>query len=117
MCIVSSQKCIKQRWGSNDKESACNAGDLGSIPGSGRSPGEGIGCSLQYACLENFMDRGAWQAAVHGFSESQTQLNDWVHSLLDVRGLVNRHSLVPAHKFLRISEKKHTMAIGISSKL
>ena len=72
---------------------------------------------LQSSCLENFMDRGAWQAAVDGFSESQTQLNDWVHSLLDVRGLVNRHSLVPAHKFLRISEKKHTMAIGISSKL
>ena len=48
------------------KESACNAGDLGSIPGSGRSPGEGNGNPLQYSCLENSMDKGAWQATVHG---------------------------------------------------
>ena len=48
------------------KESACNAGDLGSIPGLGRSAGEGNGNPLQYSCLENPMDRGAWQAAVHG---------------------------------------------------
>ena len=46
--------------GSDGKASACNAGDLGSIPGSGRSPGEGNGNPLQYSCLENFMDRGAW---------------------------------------------------------
>ena len=48
------------------KESACNAGDLGSIPGSGRSLGEGNVNPLQYSCLENPMDRGAWQATVHG---------------------------------------------------
>ena len=48
------------------KESACNTGDLGSIPGSGRSPGEGNGNPLQYSCLENPMNRGAWQAIVHG---------------------------------------------------
>ena len=48
------------------KESACNAGDLGSIPGSGRSPGEGNGNALQYSSLENPMDRGAWQATGHG---------------------------------------------------
>ena len=47
------------------KESACNEGDPGSIPGSGISPGEGNGNPLQYSCLENPMDRGAWQAAVH----------------------------------------------------
>ena len=47
------------------KESACNAGDPGSIPGSGRSPGEGNGNPLQYSCLENPMHRGAWQATVH----------------------------------------------------
>ena len=47
------------------KENACNAGDLGSIPGSGRSPGEGNGNPLQYPCLENPMDRGAWWATVH----------------------------------------------------
>ena len=50
--------------GSDGKESACNAGDLGSIPGSGRSPGEGNGNPLHYSCLENPMDRGAWQATV-----------------------------------------------------
>ena len=48
------------------KESACNAGDLGLIPGVGRSPGEGNGNPLQHSCLENPMDRGAWQAIVHG---------------------------------------------------
>ena len=48
------------------KESACNAGDLGSSPGLGRSPGEGNGNHLQYSCLENPMGRGAWQATVHG---------------------------------------------------
>ena len=48
------------------KESACNAGDLGSIPGSGRSPGEGNGNPLQFSCLENPMDKGAWRATVHG---------------------------------------------------
>ena len=47
-------------------QSACNAGDLGSITGSGRSPGEGNGSLLQYSCLENPMDRGDWQATVHG---------------------------------------------------
>ena len=48
------------------KEPACNAGDPGSIPGSGRSPGEGNGNSLQYSCLENLKDRGAWRATFHG---------------------------------------------------
>ena len=52
--------------GSDGKESACNAGDLGSIPGLERSPGEGNGNPLQYSCLENPMDREAWWAAVHG---------------------------------------------------
>ena len=50
------------------KESACNPGDTGSIPGSGRSPGEGNGNPLQYSCLENPMSRGAWQATVYGFT-------------------------------------------------
>ena len=52
--------------GSDGKESSCNVEDLGSIPGSGRSPGEGNGNPLQYSCLENSMDRGAWRAIVHG---------------------------------------------------
>jgi len=59
-------------YSSDDKESACNAGDLGLIPGSGRSPGEGNGNPLQYSCLENPMDRGAWWATVYGVTKSQT---------------------------------------------
>ena len=54
--------------GSDGKESACSAGDLGSIPGLGRSPLEGNGNPLQYSCLENSMDGGAWWATVHGVS-------------------------------------------------
>ena len=53
------------------KASAYNAGNPGSIPGLGRSPGEGNGNPLQYSCLENSMDRGAWQAAVHGVAKSR----------------------------------------------
>ena len=58
--------------GLDGKESTCNGGDLGSIPGLGRSPGEGNGHPLQYSCLENPMDRGAWQATVHGVANSGT---------------------------------------------
>ena len=57
---------------SGGKESACNAGDPGLIPGSGRSPGEGNGNPLQYSCLENSMDEGAWWATVHGVTKSWT---------------------------------------------
>ena len=62
--------------GSDSKESACSAGDLDSIPGSGRSPGEGIGYPLHYSYLENSMNRGAWRATVHGVAKSWTQLSD-----------------------------------------
>ena len=58
-------------------ESSCNVGDLGSIPGLGRSPGGGNGNPLQYSCLENSMDRGAWQATVHWVEKSWTQLNNF----------------------------------------
>ena len=63
--------------GSDRKASAYNAGDPGSIPGSGRSPGEGNGNSLQYSCLENSMDGGAWLATVHGVAKSWTRLSDF----------------------------------------
>ena len=62
--------------GSDGKESACDAGDPGSIPGSGGSPGEGNDNSFQCSWLEKPMDRGAWQATVHGVMKSQIQLND-----------------------------------------
>ena len=61
---------------SDGKESACNAGDPGLIPGLGRFPGEGNGNPLQYSFLENSMDRGAWRATVHGVSKSQICLSD-----------------------------------------
>ena len=57
------------------KASACNVGDPGSIPGSGRSPGEGNGNPLQYSCLENSMDGGAWWATAHGVAKSRTRNN------------------------------------------
>ena len=58
--------------GSEVKVSACNVGDLGSIPGLGRSPGDGNGNPHQYSCLENPMDRGAWWAILHGVTKSRT---------------------------------------------
>ena len=61
---------------SDSKVTAHSAGDPGSIPGSGRSPGDGNGNPLQYSCLENSMDRRAWQSTVHGVAKSWTQLDD-----------------------------------------
>ena len=57
--------------GSEVKNPPVNAGDAGSIPRSGRSPGEGNGNPLQYSCLENYRDKGAWRATVHGVAKSQ----------------------------------------------
>ena len=67
--------------GSDGKESSCNAGDLGSIPGLGRSPGEGNGNPLQYSCLQNPMDRGAWWATDDGVAKTRTRLNNFQFSL------------------------------------
>ena len=75
--------------GSDGKEPACNAGDLGSIPGSGRSPGEGNPGSLQYSCLENSMDWAAWRATSLGL---QRVRHDWV---------TNTHT----HKWLKMSSQ------------
>ena len=72
--------------GSDGKESTCNAGDPGSIPGLGRSPGEGNGNPLQCSCLKNPMDQGAWWATVLGIEKSRTRLSDqhtqWILSPL-----------------------------------
>ena len=62
--------------GSDGKKSACNVGDPGSVSGSGRSPGERNGNPLQYACLENPMDSGAWRVTVHGVAKSWTRLSN-----------------------------------------
>ena len=61
-------------WWLNGKESACNAGDMSSIPGLGRSPGEGNRNPIQYSCLGSPMDRGAWWATVHSVAKSLRQL-------------------------------------------
>ena len=61
---------------SADEESACNVGDLGLIPGSGRFPVEGNGLPLHYSCLENPMDRGAWRVTVRGVAKIQPRLSD-----------------------------------------
>ena len=78
--------------GSAGKECACHAGDLGSMPGFGRSPGGGRGNPLQYACLENPRDRGAWRATVHGVEKSRTRLSKQAQSAKDatVHQLLNR---------------------------
>ena len=65
-------------------ESACSAGDPGSVPGLGRFPGEGNSNPLQYPCLENPMGWGAWQATVHGVAKSQTWLSDFTYRILAV---------------------------------
>ena len=65
--------------GSEVKAPACNAGDLGSIPGLGRSPGEGNGNPLQNSCLEDPMDGGALWATVHGVAKSRTRLSNFTH--------------------------------------
>ena len=63
--------------GSDSKESVCNAGDLGLIPGLGRSLGDGNGNPLQYSCMENSMDGGTWQATVHWVAKSWTLWSDF----------------------------------------
>ena len=68
--------------GSDNEESACNTGDLGSIPRQGWSPGEENDYPLWYSCLENSMDRGAWQATVHGITKSWTRLSTFTLSFI-----------------------------------
>ena len=84
--------------GSNDKESACNVGDPGLIPGLRRSPGEGNGNPLQYPCLENPVDKGSWWASVHGVENEQlththnfkgallSRLHTWIPSIYVLSG-------------------------------
>ena len=90
--IMTPQDCIDLHtstaaiWGSelpwwlSGKESACSAGELGSVPGLGRSLGGGNGNPLQYSCLRNPVDRGAWQGTVHGVAKSWTRLSTHTHT-------------------------------------
>ena len=71
------------------KESSCNAGDPGSIPGWGRAPGDGNGYPPLYACLENFIDGAAWQAAVHGVRKNLTRLSHFtLHAFTGLYGSI-----------------------------
>ena len=88
--------------GSEGKASAYNAGHLDSMPGSGRSPGEGNGNQLQYSCLENPMDRVAWQATVHGIAKSQTRLSDFTFTFT----FITKHMILS--QSLKLSSLIHT---------
>ena len=92
--------------GSDGKASARNAGDPGLIPGLGRSPGEGNGNPLQYSCLENSMDGGAWWATVHRVAKSQTRLSDFTFTFnLIVQYLEKYGSATAGIQGLALSEQ------------
>ena len=88
----------------DSKATAYNAGDLGSIPGSGRSPGEGNGNPFQYSCLENPMDQGAWWATVHGVAKSRTRLSDFtsLHLVHGCSALFTLHTISGAFQILTV---------------
>ena len=96
--------------GSEGKVSACNAGNLGSIPASGRSPGEGNGNPLQYSCLENSMDRGAWWATVHGVAKSQTRLSDFTFTF---QGYIQFHLPIDFFHFLPNIHLDFLISVGL----
>ena len=99
ICIFTYMQSLS---GSEVKASACNAGDLSSILGSGRSPGEGNGNPLQYSCLENPMDGGTWWATVHGVVKSRTRLSDLLHfHLLHFIHIYVFFSILKWRQFLR----------------
>ena len=86
---------IKQYPGDSEvKASACSAGDLGSIPESGRSPEEGNGNPLPYSCLENPMDGGAWWATVHRVAKSRTRLSDFTFTYFHFHLYTHTHTYV-----------------------
>ena len=88
--------------GSDGKESACNVGDLGSIPGLGRSPGEGNGNPLQYSCLENSVDRGAW---------SLVGYNPWVAKLNTTERLTHTCALSPLLLRGQVEQGRHILSL------
>ena len=114
--------CLPGFPGASDlKVSAWNVEDLGSVPGSGRSPGEGNGSPLQYSCLENPMDGGIWLTTVHGVAKSQTPLSDFAFTIISKvlryqdRG---QSSLQPVEWETKITrhQKLHVVPLGQAPK-
>ena len=103
------------------EESPCNAGDAGSIPGSGRSPGGGNGNPLQYSCLENSTDRGACQATIHGVAESDTpeRLSTCAIPYLDKKMSLGYYNLCKLHPYFHVQvlqgkKKKRTFSTKLN---
>ena len=92
--FLPTHSCMGFPWGPAGKESACNEGDLGSIPGLGRPPGEGKDYPLQYFCLESSMDRGAWRATVHGLQRVRQDWSNLARRSLSCKWQC-KHLLVP----------------------
>ena len=89
------QTCLLNAWCFTDSgESACNAGDASAIPASGRPPGGGHDNPLQYSCLENPMDRGAWRGTVHGVTKSQTNIHTYAHTYTCTHAHTHTHVCV-----------------------
>ena len=121
MCIPNNDGGLPRKL--SGKESTCQAGDLGSIPGSGRSPGERNGNPLQYSCLGNPMDRGAWRSAHHGMAK-QLVTTEWLSNnkggkecignneyFLHSFSLIFIFSIVCLHYFLKKKGKLKTNAV------
>ena len=103
---------LRQSFGSEVKASARNEGDLGSIPGSGKYPGEGNGNPLQYSCLENPTDREAWWATVHGVTKSQTRLSDFTFNTLLSPDLLICHAFHCGHQTVEgVSDSFHLCSV------
>ena len=95
--VTAARKLKDTCFGSEVKASTCNAGDPGSVPGLGGSPGEGNGNPLQFSCLENPMDRGAWWTTVHGVAKSRTWLSDF--TFLWRKAMTNLDSILKSRDF------------------
>ena len=98
--------------GSDSKELICNVGDLGSIPGMGRSSGEGNGNPLQYFCLENPMDRGAWWATVHGVTV--LDMMEWLSVSMCVHGQTHTHTHTHRNKISPALKKEQNAIVECS---
>ena len=98
--------------GSDGKESACNARDLASIPGLGRSPGEGNGYPLQYSCLDNPMDRGAWRLTVHRVTKQLDMTERLTESVLTFYVLKMITKSIIKNKRVIPSDEDHSVPYG-----